>query len=81
MQICLIQVPYTCGDAHHDASKGADHYVQAGVERLLTAKDFQEISCSFCGKLTVHELVASTRTEIHKAVSSDGNNPSASVCL
>jgi arginase len=38
MQICVIQVPYTCGDEYQGASKGADHYAQAGVERLLTAK-------------------------------------------
>jgi arginase len=38
MEICLIQVPYCCGDEHQGASKGADRYVQAGVERVLAAK-------------------------------------------
>ncbi len=38
MEICLIQVPYTCGDEHHGASKGADRYVQAGVEKVLAAQ-------------------------------------------
>jgi arginase len=38
MQICLIQVPYTCGDARHGASKGPARYVQAGVEKSLAGK-------------------------------------------
>jgi len=38
MHICLIQVPYTCGDEHHGASKGPARYVQAGAERLLAAR-------------------------------------------
>jgi arginase len=38
MQMCLVQVPYTCGDEHQGASKGPERYVQAGVERLLAGK-------------------------------------------
>jgi arginase len=38
MQICLIQVPYTCGDEYHGAGKGPGRYVQAVVESLLSGK-------------------------------------------
>lgn len=38
VQICLIQVPYTCGDDRHGASKGPERYVEAGVEGLLIDK-------------------------------------------
>src|SRR5207253_559278 len=38
MQVCLIQVPYMIGDAHHGGSKGPRRYVQAGAAELLAAR-------------------------------------------
>src|SRR5690242_4865534 len=39
MHICLIQVPYMIGDPHHGGSEGPERFVQAGVEKLLAARD------------------------------------------
>lgn len=38
MQVCVIQVPYAMGYEHHSGSKGAQRYVQAGVQRLLESR-------------------------------------------
>jgi arginase len=38
MQICLIQVPYTMGDAYHGGSKGPQRLLQAGAETRLEAR-------------------------------------------
>jgi arginase len=39
MHVCLIQVPYMIGDAHHGGSKGPERFVQAGVGKVLTARN------------------------------------------
>jgi arginase len=39
MRICLIQVPYTCGDEHHRASRGPERIAQTGVEKLRLSRN------------------------------------------
>jgi arginase len=38
MQVCLIVVPYSCGDEYHGAGRGPDRFLEAGVVELLEHK-------------------------------------------
>jgi arginase family enzyme len=37
MDISLIQVPYTMGDERQGSSKGPEHLVQAGANKVIAA--------------------------------------------